>query len=106
MFNAWTGWLRTRKAVRERFATVFSKFPKVHMDIHDLRVREVAPRTVLVDFSWTLYPMGRGAAYRGVGSGVYVLRDGRWGETFEHETLTSVDPELRGPPTAPPPAHR
>ena len=39
--------------------------------------------------------MGRGPAFRGVGSGVYVQRSGRWLEALEHETIVTVDPALR-----------
>lgn len=39
--------------------------------------------------------MGKGAAFYGVGSGVYVKRDGKWVEVLEHETVTKVDEELK-----------
>ena len=67
------------------------------MVIEDFRVREVMPGTAIVDFSWSLYPTGSGPAYRGVASGVYVQRNGKWGEVFEHETVTDVDAALQRP---------
>lgn len=90
-----TGWLRGKAAVRERFVGTFKQFPSVKMEIEDLRVREVAPATVLVDFKWRTFPKGTGAAFHGVGSGVYVLRGRNWVEVLEHETVVRVDEELR-----------
>ena len=89
-----TGWLRGRQSVRERFAQTFRQFPSVRMQIEELRVREVAPGTALTDFKWRVYPMGKGPAFHGVGSGVYVLRGGRWVEVLEHETVVKVDEGL------------
>ena len=89
-----TGWLRGREGVRERFAQTFKQFPAVRMEVEDLRVREVARGTVVTDFKWRVYPMGKGPAFHGVGSGVYVLRDGGWVEVLEHETVVKVDEGL------------
>jgi len=91
-----TGWVRGHQAVRDRFADTFTKFPAVRMEIENLRVREVAGGTVVTDFEWRVYPMGKGPAFHGVGSGVYVLRDGRWVEVLEHETVVKVDEGLGG----------
>lgn len=89
-----TGWLRGHQEVRERFAQTFRQFPSVRMEIEELRVREVARGTAVADFKWRVYPMGKGPAFHGVGSGVYVLRDGRWVEVLEHETVVKVDEGL------------
>jgi uncharacterized protein (TIGR02246 family) len=89
-----TGWLRGRDGVRGRFAETFKQFPSVRMEVEELRVREVARGTAVTDFRWRVYPMGKGPAFHGVGSGVYVLRDGRWAEVLEHETVVKVDEGL------------
>ncbi|HKQ51094.1 MAG TPA: nuclear transport factor 2 family protein [Pyrinomonadaceae bacterium] len=89
-----TGWLRGRESVRERFAQTFKQFPSVRMEIEELRVREVARGTIVTDFKWRVYPMGKGPAFHGVGSGVYVMRDGGWVEVLEHETVVKVDEGL------------
>jgi uncharacterized protein (TIGR02246 family) len=89
------GWLRGKALVRERFIGTFRQFPSVRMEIEDLRVREVSPAVALVDFKWRTFPKGSGAAFHGVGSGVYVRRDGLWVEVLEHETVVRVDEELR-----------
>ena len=89
-----TGWLRGQEAVRARFAQTFEQFPSVKMEIEDLRVREVAGGTVVTDFKWRVYPMGRGPAFHGVGSGVYLRRNGKWVEVLEHETVVKVDEGL------------
>jgi uncharacterized protein (TIGR02246 family) len=86
-----TGWLRGKQSVRERFAQTFQQFPAVRMEIEDLRVREVARGTAVTDFKWRVYPMGKGPAFHGVGSGVYILRGGKWVEVLEHETVLKVD---------------
>jgi hypothetical protein len=90
-----TGWLRGNPVVRERFAQTFKQFPSVKMEIEDLKVREVSPETAVVDFKWKTYPMGKGPAFYGVGSGVYVKRKNVWVEVLEHETVTKVDEELK-----------
>ena len=92
-----TGWIRGQQQVRDRFAQTFKQFPSVQMAVEDLRVREVAPGTVVTDFKWRVYPMGKGPAFHGVGSGVYVLRDGAWVEVLEHETVLKVDEGLNPP---------
>jgi hypothetical protein len=89
-----TGWLRGEKNVRNRFAETFKQFPKVKMEIEDLQVREVASGTVVTNFKWRVYPMGAGPAFHGVGSGVYILRNGKWTEVLEHETVVKVDEGL------------
>jgi hypothetical protein len=86
--------LRGRQSVRARFAQTFEQFPSVRMEIEDLRVREVARGTVVTDFKWHVYPMGRGPAFHGVGSGVYIRRGGKWVEVLEHETVVKVDEGL------------
>lgn len=93
-----TGWLRGKPDVRVRFETTFEHFPEVRMEVEDLRAREVAAGTVVVDFRWRVFPMGAGPAFHGTGTGVYVRRDGRWVEVLEHETVTQVDPGLPQPP--------
>lgn len=89
-----TGWLRGHQSVRERFAQTFRQFPSVRMEIEELRVREVARGVAVTDFKWRVYPAGKGPAFHGVGSGVYVLRGGRWAEVLEHETVVRVDEGL------------
>ncbi len=89
-----TGWLRGRQSVRQRFAQTFQQFPKVKMEVEELNVREVVRGTVVTDFKWRVYPMGSGAAFHGIGSGVYVKRKGKWVEVLEHETVTKVDEGL------------
>ena len=89
-----TGWLRGHQSVRERFAQTFKQFPSVRMEVEGLRAREVASGVVVTDFRWRVYPMGKGPAFHGVGSGVYVLRDGKWAEVLEHETVVKVDEGL------------
>jgi hypothetical protein len=89
-----TGWLRGQPSVRQRFAQTFQQFPRVKMEVEDLRVREVAGGTVVTDFRWRVSPMGAGPAFHGVGSGVYVRRAGKWVEVLEHETVTKVDEGL------------
>lgn len=42
MYTAERGWLRGKRAVRERFVWTFQNYPSVRMEIEDLRVREVA----------------------------------------------------------------
>jgi uncharacterized protein (TIGR02246 family) len=95
-----TGWLRGHESVRARFAQTFQQFPSVRMEIDDLRVREVAPGTVIADFSWRVYPMGKGPAFHGVGTGVYVNRNGKWAEVLEHETVVKTEAQ-RVPPRVP-----
>jgi uncharacterized protein (TIGR02246 family) len=92
-----TGWLRGRESVRKRFAETFQQFPNVRMEIEDLRVRSVAEGVAITDFKWRVYPMGKGPAFHGVGSGVYVQKDGAWSEVLEHETVVKVDEGLGAP---------
>lgn len=91
-----TGWVRGSEAVRARFVETFAQFPNVRMETESLRARAVAPDTVVIDFAWRVFPMGKGPAFHGLSSGVYVLRDGRWVETLEHETVVKVDAPLPG----------
>ena len=91
-----TGWLRGKNAVRERFASTFGQFPNVRMELESLKVRSVSQDTVVADFIWRVYPMGKGPAFHGVGSGVYVRRGISWEEVLEHETVTRVDEGLPG----------
>lgn len=86
-----TEWLRGEPAIRRRFVSTFQQFPKVKMEIDGLTARQVAPGVVTVDFRFHTYPQGSGPAFHGIGSGVYVRRDGRWVEVLEHETVTKVD---------------
>jgi hypothetical protein len=39
-------------------------------------------------------PDGQGPAFHGVGSGVYIRKNGKWSEVLEHETVTNTDKEL------------
>lgn len=90
-----TGWLRGNTSVKERFVETFKQFPNVKMEIEELKVREAASNTVIVDFKWKTYPMGKGPAFYGVGSGVYMKRKDRWVEVLEHETVIKVDDALK-----------
>lgn len=89
-----TGWVRGQGAVRQRFAQTFAQFPSARMEVEDLRAREVGRGTVVTEFSWRVYPLGRGPAFHGVGSGVYVRRGDQWVEVLEHETVVKVDEGL------------
>ncbi|MDW3652342.1 MAG: nuclear transport factor 2 family protein [Bacteroidia bacterium] len=83
-----------KQALRDRFQVIFKQFPNKRMEIPELEVEVLSKDNVLVNFKWSLYPMGRGPSYRGVGSGVYTLRNGKWIEILEVETVTEVDKEL------------
>lgn len=89
------GWFRGLPSIRERFDQIFRQNPSVKMEIENLQVRAFTPEAVAIDFNWMVYPSGSGPAYRGVTTGVYVLRDGEWGEVLEHESVISVDETLR-----------
>jgi len=95
MYAADAGWLRTPASVRERYVSTFARFPNVRMEIDSLRVRPTGREAAVVNFIFRVYPSGTGAAFEGTGSGTYALRDGRWVEVQEHETVTRVDPLLR-----------
>ena len=84
-----------KEALRTRFKAVFDQFPAKRMEIPELSLEVLSEKTVLVHFKWKLYPMGQGPAYTGVGSGIYVLEDGKWTEVLEVETVTHVDEALR-----------
>lgn len=88
------GWLRGAAAVRERFTGLFQHFPRMRMQVNRLQVRELSPQVAVVDFHASLFPEGSGPAYHTIGSGVYVLRGGKWVEVLEHETTTHADPPL------------
>ena len=83
-----------KQALRNRFEAIFKQFPNSKMEIPELEVEVLSKENVLVNFKWELFPMGRGPAFRGVGSGVYTLREGKWIEILEVETVTEVDKEL------------
>ncbi len=83
-----------KDALRERFKTVFEQFPNKKMDITELKLSVLSSDIVLVHFKWQLYPMGKGPAYRGVGSGLYTLKGNSWTEILEAETVTEVDEAL------------
>lgn len=89
-----TGWLKGRGAVHARFVDTFRQFPEARMEIDSLEVRAIGSDAATVAFRWRTFPRGSGPAFHGVGSGVYVRRDGRWVETLEHETIVRVDPAL------------
>ncbi len=93
-----TGWLRGKAEVRDRFVQTFAGWPDVRMEIEALNTRQVAADTVLVDFRWRTYPGGGDAAFHGAATGAYVLRDGRWLEVLEHETVVKTDPGAAIPP--------
>ena len=46
---------------------------------------------VAVVFGWRVYPMSSGSAFHGVGSNLYLKRDGAWEEVLEHKTVTLTD---------------
>lgn len=89
-----TGWLRGKEEVRDRFAQTFKQFQKVRMEVENLRVRKITRRVYLVDFQWRVFPLGKGPAFHGVGTGAYLYKNGKWEEILEHETVTKTDPEL------------
>lgn len=92
-----TGWLKGKQSVRDRFAQTFQQFSKVRMEVEDLRVREVSSGTAITTFKWRVFPMGVGSAFYGIGSGTYILRNGKWVEVIEHETVIKVDKPLNQP---------
>ena len=83
-----------QNALRERFANVLQQFPNVRMEIPDLEIDILSKDVVLVNFEWKVFPMGRGPAYSGIGSGVYIFRNNKWVEILEVETVTNIDSEL------------
>ena len=94
-------WLRGEAQIRERFTTTFRDFPRVRMEISRLRARSGTPDVVTVEFEWATFPRGDDAAWRGVGSGVYVRTAQGWREVLEHETVVSRDPRLVRPAPTP-----
>jgi hypothetical protein len=92
-----TDWLRGKEQVRTRFTATFRDFPKVRMEITNLRGRSETPTVVTVEFEFHTYPMGEGGAWHGVGSGVYVKTAEGWREVLEHESVTRKDASLTPP---------
>ena len=82
-----TGWLRGKPAVRNRFISVFKGNPEVKMEITETNARIISPNTIIVDFKWVVYPNPSEKPYQGTTVGVYVKRDGKWGEVFEMEEI-------------------
>ena len=83
--------MSTREQIRSRFTQTFRDFPKVRMEITNLRGRSEAPGVVTVEFEFHTYPQGEGPAWHGVGSGVYVKKADGWREVLEHESVTRRD---------------
>jgi hypothetical protein len=83
-----------QNALRERFENVLQQFPKVRMEIPELKLKILSNNVVLVNFEWKVFPMGQGPAYNGIGSGLYTYRNNKWAEILEIETVTHVDKEL------------
>lgn len=83
-----------KDALRQRFKVIFEQFPNKKMEIPELKLQILAEETVLVHFKWKLYPMGQGPAYSGEGSGLYILKDSKWVEILEVETVTDIDEAL------------
>ncbi len=84
-----------KTSLRERFEVVFQQFPNKKMEIPELTLDILSNDIVLVNFKWKLFPMGRGPAYSGIGSGLYVIRRNKWVEILEVETVTEVDEALQ-----------
>jgi len=84
-------------ALHERFQQVIQQFPNMKMEIPELTLEILSKDVVLVNFKWKLYPMGKGPAYEGIGSGLYIYRDDKWMEILEVETVTHVDEVLMQP---------
>lgn len=82
-------------ALRERFENVLQQFPNVRMEIPELKLEILSKNVVLVNFEWKVFPMGRGPAYSGIGSGVYKKNGDKWVEILEVETITNVDEALK-----------
>ena len=81
-------------ALRKRFDEVFKQFPDVRMEIPELDIKILSDEVVLVNFTWKVYPMGKGPAYSGSGSGIYVYNGNKWTEILEAERVTEIDKEL------------
>jgi uncharacterized protein (TIGR02246 family) len=86
-----SNWLHGKPALRERFQSTFTHFPKTRMEITNLRARSETKDVVTVEFEFHIYPQGTGAAWHGVGSGVYVKTSSGWREVLEHESVTRRD---------------
>jgi hypothetical protein len=43
---------------------------------------------------WEICPMGRGPAFHGFSSGVYIRHGGSWAAVLEYEIVTRVDLDL------------
>lgn len=89
------GMYNGKDALRARFQAIFQQFPKSRMEIPALSLEILGDKTVLVHFKWKLFPMGQGPAYSGDGSGLYVLKEDKWEEVLEVETVREVDDALR-----------
>jgi len=83
-------WYRGISSVRKRFTFLFQQFPSIKMEISNFNLREVAKKTVVIDFTWKVLPNGNDPAWLGIGTGVYVLRNDRWVEVLEHETFKEI----------------
>lgn len=81
-------------ALRNRFDKVFKQFPNVRMEILELKLEILSDAVVLVNFKWRVYPLGKGPAYSGLGSGIYVYKENKWTEILEAERITHMDKEL------------
>ena len=86
-----------QNALRERFENVFQQFPKVRMEVPELKLEILSKDVVFVNFEWKVFPMGQGPAYSGIGSGIYKYQDGKWIEILEVETITHIDQALKQP---------
>jgi len=84
-------------ALRARFEGLFKQFPNAKMEIPELESEVLSNDVVLVNFKWKVYPMGKGPAFTGIGSGIYKYLDGKWMEILEVETITHVDEALKRP---------
>lgn len=86
-----------QNALRERFENVLQQFPKVRMEIPELKLEILSKEVVLVNFKWKVIPMGQGPAFSGLGSGIYKKNGSNWMEILEVETITDIDEALKQP---------
>lgn len=84
-----------QKALRERFENILQQFPKVRMEIPELKLEILSKNVVLVNFEWKVFPMDQGPAFSGIGSGVYTRDGDKWIEVLEVETITDIDEALK-----------
>ena len=82
-------WYRGVSSIRKRYTYVFQEFPSITMEISNFNLREIAKKTVVIDYNWKILPNGIGnyPIWSGVGTGVYILRNKKWEEVLIHETL-------------------